>query len=81
MGELYLDKHVAYIKSLDKKKDFDAVVMEHLRMSGAYWGLTALDIMGRLGDMNVDEIVSWILMCQDDCGSHLLKLQLKLFIT
>lgn len=64
-----------------QKKDFDAVVMEHLRMSGAYWGLTALDIMGRLGDMNVDEIVSWILMCQDDCGSHLLKLQLKLFIT
>lgn len=47
--------------------------MEHLRMSGAYWGLTALDIMGRLGDMNIDEIVPWILKCQDECGRHLLQ--------
>lgn len=45
-------------------------------MNGAYWGLTALDIMGRLGDMKVDEIVPWILMCQDECGSHPLDLLL-----
>ena len=44
--------------------------MEHLRMSGAYWGLTALDIMGRLGDMNPDEIVPWVVKCQDECGMY-----------
>jgi geranylgeranyl transferase type-2 subunit beta len=38
-------------------------------MSGAYWGLTALDLMGHLGDMNVDEIVTWLLGCQHDCGT------------
>ncbi|KAG0583695.1 hypothetical protein KC19_3G155800 [Ceratodon purpureus] len=42
--------------------------MEHLRMSGEYLGLTALNIMGRLGDTNVDEIFAWILKCQDECG-------------
>ena len=39
------------------------MVMEHLRIRGAY--RMTLDIMGRLGDMNV-EIVAWILKCQDD---------------
>ena len=46
-------------------------------MSGAYWGLTALDIMGRLGDMNPDEIVPWVIKCQDECGTRLLNQLLK----
>lgn len=49
------------------------MAMEHLRMSGAYWGLTALDIMGRLGDMSPDEIVPWVIKCQDECGRCLLN--------
>jgi geranylgeranyl transferase type-2 subunit beta len=52
--------------------------MEHLRMSGAYWGLTGLDIMGRLGDMSPDEIVPWVIKCQDECGNFLLKPSLEL---
>lgn len=43
--------------------------MEHLRMSGAYWGLTALDIMKRLDEISIDEIVPWILKCQDESGT------------
>nr|GMC64313.1 geranylgeranyl transferase type-2 subunit beta 1 [Ipomoea batatas] len=31
-----------------KKDDFESVVMEHLRLNGAYWGLTTLDILGKL---------------------------------
>lgn len=37
-------------------------------MSGAYWGLTSLDLMGRLDDMNADEVVAWLLKCQHDDG-------------
>eukprot|EP00246_Nothoceros_aenigmaticus_P018204 TRINITY_DN9436_c0_g1_i2.p2 TRINITY_DN9436_c0_g1~~TRINITY_DN9436_c0_g1_i2.p2 ORF type:complete len:151 (+),score=22.91 TRINITY_DN9436_c0_g1_i2:65-517(+) len=65
---LQVQKHVDYIKSLDKKSDFESVVLEHLRMSGAYWGLTALDLLGSLNDMDEEAIVSWLLKCQDECG-------------
>ncbi|KAL2611693.1 hypothetical protein R1flu_023385 [Riccia fluitans] len=68
MTTFQLEKHVNYVKSLDKKSDFDSVVMEHLRMSGAYWGLTALDLMHSLNDMDGEEIAAWILKCQHDCG-------------
>lgn len=68
LSELKVQKHVEYIKSLDKKTDFESVVLDHLRMSGAYWGLTALDLLGSLQDMDEEAIVSWLLKCQDDCG-------------
>ncbi|KAL4190985.1 hypothetical protein AMTRI_Chr07g27340 [Amborella trichopoda] len=69
MGDLVVDKHVQYILSVEKKKDsFESLVMEHLRMNGAYWGLTALDLMGKLGAVDRDMVVSWVLKCQHDCG-------------
>ncbi|XP_026453031.1 uncharacterized protein LOC113353741 [Papaver somniferum] len=42
--------------------------MEHLRMSGAYWGLTTLDLVGKLGAVDRDEIVSWVMQCQHESG-------------
>ncbi|KAH7533373.1 hypothetical protein FEM48_Zijuj04G0123900 [Ziziphus jujuba var. spinosa] len=69
MGELAAEKHVEYILSVEKKKDsFESVVMEHLRMNGAYWGLTTLDLLGKLHAVDVDQIVSWIIKCQHDSG-------------
>ncbi|XP_057749487.1 geranylgeranyl transferase type-2 subunit beta 1-like [Arachis stenosperma] len=69
MGELVTDKHVKYILSVEKRKDdFESVVMEHLRMNGAYWGLTALDLMGKLDVVDVNEVVSWVMSCQHDSG-------------
>eukprot|EP00249_Psilotum_nudum_P008622 c21410_g1_i2 orf=289-1230(+) len=68
MGELQIERHVEYIKSLDKKKDFDSLIMEHLRMNGAYWGLTAMDLMGKLGEIDEERVISWVLQCQHDCG-------------
>lgn len=55
---------------LVQKSDFDSLVTEHLRMSGAYWGLTAMDLMGHLADMDANEIVAWLLKCQHDCGTR-----------
>jgi prenyltransferase beta subunit len=37
-------------------------------MNGAYWGLTALDIMGKLDTVDVNEVVSWIMSCQHESG-------------
>ncbi|KAK3421636.1 hypothetical protein EUGRSUZ_G02268 [Eucalyptus grandis] len=69
MGELAGDKHVKYILSVEKKKDsFESVVMEHLRLNGAYWGLTTLDLLGKLDTVDSDEVVSWILQCQHESG-------------
>ncbi|CAJ1938502.1 unnamed protein product [Sphenostylis stenocarpa] len=69
MGELATEKHVRYILSVEKRKDnFESVVMEHLRMSGAYWGLTALDLLGKLDTVDVHEAISWLLSCQHESG-------------
>ena len=53
---------------LQKKDDFESLVMEHLRMNGAYWGLTTLDILQKLGSVDQDAVVSWVMSCQHDCG-------------
>ncbi|KAF9616851.1 hypothetical protein IFM89_032701 [Coptis chinensis] len=61
------------LKSLDeyflqKKDSFESVVMEHLRMNGAYWGLTTLDLLGKLETVDQDKVISWLLQCQDESG-------------
>jgi len=40
-------------------------VTEHLRMSGVYWGLCAMEIMQRGGDMPKDDIANWVMECFD----------------
>ena len=37
-------------------------------MSGAYWGLCALEILGAGGRMNQEELVSWVIKCQNEDG-------------
>lgn len=70
MGEeLEAEKHVNYILSVEKKKDdFESVVMEHIRINGAYWGLTTLDLLGKIGVVDSEEVVSWVLKCQHESG-------------
>ncbi|XP_028795108.1 geranylgeranyl transferase type-2 subunit beta 1-like isoform X1 [Neltuma alba] len=69
MGELVTEKHVRYILAAEKRKDdFESVVMEHLRMNGVYWGLTTLDLLGKLDTVDVNEFVSWVMSCQHESG-------------
>ncbi|KAL4652261.1 hypothetical protein ACB092_01G219800 [Castanea dentata] len=66
-GELAAEKHIQYILTVEKMKgDFVSVVMEHLRMSGAYWGLITLDLLEKLHIVDVDEVVSWVMKCQHE---------------
>ncbi|ELW64190.1 Geranylgeranyl transferase type-2 subunit beta [Tupaia chinensis] len=37
-------------------------------MSGIYWGLTLMDLMGQLHHMNREESLAFIKSCQHECG-------------
>ncbi|XP_048555526.1 geranylgeranyl transferase type-2 subunit beta 1 isoform X1 [Triticum urartu] len=51
-------------RRLPQKKDsFESLVMEHLRASGAYWGLTTLDLLHKLHAVDAAEVVDWIMSC------------------
>jgi len=66
---LLVDKHIEYISKLDlKKDDFEYWVTEHLRLSGIYWGLTALDLMNSLHVMDKEVALSFLLKCQHENG-------------
>lgn len=63
---LLLQKHADYILSYTKKKeDYEYTMTEHFRMSGMYWGLTAMDILGQLDKMSRSEVIQFIHQCQD----------------
>ncbi|XP_010168557.1 geranylgeranyl transferase type-2 subunit beta [Antrostomus carolinensis] len=66
---LLSEKHADYIASYGTKKDdYEYCMSEYLRMSGVYWGLTAMDLMGQLHRMNKEEILEFIKSCQHECG-------------
>nr|AAH57661.1 Rabggtb protein [Mus musculus] len=66
---LLLEKHADYIASYGSKKDdYEYCMSEYLRMSGVYWGLTVMDLMGQLHRMNREEILVFIKSCQHECG-------------
>ncbi|XP_056096909.1 geranylgeranyl transferase type-2 subunit beta isoform X3 [Rhinichthys klamathensis goyatoka] len=66
---LLLEKHADYIAVYGSKKDdYEYTLSEYLRMSGIYWGLTVMDLMGQLSRMNREEIIDFIKSCQHDCG-------------
>jgi len=62
---LLADKHAAFILAYSKKKDgYEYMMTEHIRMSGIYWGLTAMDLLGHLEDMDADEVCAFVKACQ-----------------
>lgn len=63
------DAHVAYIQSLDTKKDeLDYWLTEHLRLNGVYWGLVALHLMKRPEALPRQETIDFVLSCQHESG-------------
>jgi geranylgeranyl transferase type-2 subunit beta len=41
---------------------------EYLRMSGIYWGLTAMALMHKLDEMNREDVIEFIKSCHHDNG-------------
>ena len=59
-------KHVAYmVKVASDRSSLEYVVSEYLRMSGIYWGLTAMSVLGRdlRSEMDAGEILEWVMRC------------------
>jgi geranylgeranyl transferase type-2 subunit beta len=62
-------KHVEYIRKVSSDTEsFEYLVSQHLRMSGVYWGLTAIVLLGV--DINQesfsDGMIDWIMGCFDE---------------
>mgnify|MGYP003386919940 CR=1 FL=1 len=67
----YANKHIEYIKKVaNDKETFEYFVTQQFRMSGVYWGLTALSILGRdiHKELNITEVIEWIFECQHENG-------------
>lgn len=66
---LQLSKHANFLAAYGTHKDdYEFCMTEYLRMNGIYWSLTAMDLMGKLDDMNRTEIIEFIKQCQHGCG-------------
>lgn len=62
------DKHAAYIRKVSADTEsFEYLVSQHLRMSGVYWGLTAMYLLGV--DLKQEPssvgMVDWVMSCYD----------------
>ena len=67
--ELLVEKHVKYIQALDTQKDsLEYWLTEHLRLSGVYWGLSALHLLGRPDALDRQATIEYVLSCQHSNG-------------
>ena len=60
------EKHALYVVRVSEDKaSLEYAVSEYLRLSGIYWGLTAMCVLGRdlAVEMRAGEIVDWVMQC------------------
>ena len=55
-------------EAMKSKESFQYCVTEHLGMSGVYWGLSAMSLLGATGEMEQAELIEWLFRCQHECG-------------
>jgi hypothetical protein len=61
-----IERLVEFIKRLQKSRDLEYYLSQHLRVSGVYWALTCLDLVDRL-----DELPSEVgIIVHTLCGNH-----------
>jgi geranylgeranyl transferase type-2 subunit beta len=64
-----IDLHAKFVHGLDDgKESIEKWAMQHLRVSGIYWGMGAMHVMNRLGELPRDQIVAFALACQNADG-------------
>ena len=69
--EFFEEKHATYVKKVaNDTNSFEFVVSQHFRMSGVYWGLTALCVLGIdiHKEMDMEPLLEWLMSCQDPSG-------------
>lgn len=63
-----LEKHADYVRKVSADTEsFEYLVSQHLRMSGVYWGLTAMFLLGvdLKAEPSSQGMVDWIMSCFD----------------
>ncbi|KAI4761865.1 geranylgeranyl transferase-like protein type II beta subunit [Aureobasidium sp. EXF-3400] len=67
--QLYAQKHVDYIQSLDTRKhELEYWLTEHLRMSGIYWGITPLYLLNQPDALPRSGLLDFVFSCLHDNG-------------
>lgn len=66
--DFFKQKHVDYVRKVSSDTEsFEYLASQHLRMSGVYWGLTSLALLGV--DLNLESfsvgMIDWVLSCYD----------------
>lgn len=62
-------KHVEYVCTLgEKTESLEYYLTEHLRMSGIYWGLGALGILGASDTLDRLKVIEFVKSCEYPCG-------------
>lgn len=62
---LMLEKHVEFLLSYEKEENS---MLDYLRMSGMYWTLTTLDLMGQLDRVPKQRVIDFVLSCRRPDG-------------
>lgn len=68
MPDFARDLHIKFIQDLDSKatkQTYEYWLLEHLRLNGLYWGITALATMDALDTFPKEEVVEFVTSCFD----------------
>ena len=66
--ELDCERHAKFLLKMATDRGFEWTMSEYLRMSGIYWSLTALHIIGEHDKLPRAELVDFVKSCQMESG-------------
>ena len=52
-----IELHADYLVSYAKDTNWEKILAEHLKMSGIYWSLTAMDLMNKLDKIGKSSVI------------------------
>lgn len=53
---------------MQSTSSFEYFATEHFRLSGVYWGVTALYLLNKHTVLSENEIIQWVMSCQHPNG-------------
>ena len=63
--------HVSYIESLKTQKpSLESCMTEHMKVSGIYWGITAMSILNKENNMDPNTILTFLTACSNNDGGY-----------
>ncbi|KAJ8964638.1 hypothetical protein NQ314_004747 [Rhamnusium bicolor] len=65
-NNILFEKHIEFIKEYGQdENNYEYGMTDYLRVSGMYWGLTALELMNTLPSHTLEKVAEYIKQCQD----------------